>query len=312
VSQGWRSRAGLAGLLLTAALPWCWFAVRDLRGGLDGPATALPIPIAAGAVVALLVAVIRRSRVLTGVGLSWAAMGAVAVVGPWLPQRGPAPVQPIRVVEANAFHGNHTLDKTLADVLGQKGDLVVVTESSTRAARALAGAYPYQEKARGGDRLVLSRFPLRRLDRPAILPKSLSAERWEVQAGSGPLVLYTLRLSRPHAREPEQIGEALATQKTQVHALARAIAAERLPALVVGDLNMSDRTSSFRRLAGPLRDAMRAGLAGPTYMRPLYRPLLLRIDHILIPRRWCARRAHTFTLRGSDHRGIATEVGPCH
>jgi endonuclease/exonuclease/phosphatase (EEP) superfamily protein YafD len=80
---------------------------------------------------------------------------------------------------------------------------------------------------------------------------------------------------------------------------------------LAGDLNLSDRTREYRRLTGRFRDAMRAGLAGPTYMRLPYRPLLLRIDHLFVPRGWCSRGAHTFTMRGSDHRGVAAEVGPC-
>jgi endonuclease/exonuclease/phosphatase (EEP) superfamily protein YafD len=298
-------------LLLAAALPWSWFAVRDVRGGLDGLATVLPLPVAAVAIVTLLAAVLRRRLDLAGVGLSWLAMGVAAVAGPWLPQRGPAPVEPIRLVEANVFHGNHTLDKTLADVLAQRGDLVVLTEASARTRRALAGAYPHQGRPRRGDQLVLSRFPLRRLDRPGSFPAELTAERWEVETGWGPVVLYTARLSRPHARQPAQIGEALERQETQVAALLKAATAERLPTLLAGDLNLSDRTREYRRLAGRFRDAMRAELSGPTYARLLYRPLLLRIDHLFVPKDWCTGKARTFTMRGSDHRGVAADVGPC-
>jgi endonuclease/exonuclease/phosphatase family metal-dependent hydrolase len=186
-----------------------------------------------------------------------------------------------------------------------------VTEASARAARSLSGAYPYQGRPRRGDQLVLSRFPLRRLDRPTSFPPKLTAERWEVETDSGRLVLYSARLSRPHAREPGQIGAALARQETQVAALLRAATAERVPTLLAGDLNLSDRTREYRRLTGRFRDAMRAGLAGPTYMRLLYRPLLLRIDHLFVPRGWCTRDAHTFTMRGSDHLGVTADVGPC-
>jgi endonuclease/exonuclease/phosphatase (EEP) superfamily protein YafD len=294
-----------------AALPWTWFAVRDIRGGLDFLATALPLPVAAGAVLVLLVAAVRRRASLAGVGLSWIAMGAVAVAGPWLPRSGPAPVDPIRLVEANVFHGNHTLDKTLADMLAQRGDVVVVTEASARAARALSGAYPHQGRPRRGDQLILSRFPLRRLDRPASFPPKLTAERWEIETDTGPVILYSARLSRPHARQPAQIGAALARQETQVGALLRAASAERSPTLLAGDLNLSDRTREYRRLAERFRDAMRGRPAGPTYMRLLYRPLLLRIDHLFVPKGWCTGNAHTFTMRGSDHRGVAAEVGPC-
>ena len=307
MSQGRRRLS----LLVAAALPWSWFAVRDIRGGLDFPATVLPLPVAGVTAVALLIAALRRRPGLAGVGLSWMAMGLVAVVGPWLPQRGPDPVQPIRVVGANLLHGNHSLDRTLADVVARRGDVVVLTEASSRAARAMAGAYPHQGRSRRGDVLVLSRFPIRRLERPAGFPSKLKGERWELEADTGRLVLYSVHLSRPHARQPREIGSALARQETQVGALLRAATAERSPTLVVGDLNLSDRTREYRRLTGRFRDAMRAAVAGPTYMRPLYRPLLLRIDHLFVPEGWCTRHARTFTMRGSDHRGLTAEVGPC-
>jgi endonuclease/exonuclease/phosphatase (EEP) superfamily protein YafD len=38
---------------------------------------------------------------------------------------------------------------------------------------------------------------------------------------------------------------------------------------------------------------------------------LARIDHIFEPSSWCSDDAHTFTITGSDHRGIATTIGPC-
>ena len=56
---------------------------------------------------------------------------------------------------------------------------------------------------------------------------------------------------------------------------------------------------------------MRARRVGPTYIALLWRPFLLRIDHVFMPKDWCSGRSERFTLRGSDHRGIAVDVGAC-
>ncbi len=81
--------------------------------------------------------------------------------------------------------------------------------------------------------------------------------------------------------------------------------------MVAGDFNTSDRSRPYRRITGRFRDAMRTGWAGPTYVKTVWRPFLLRIDHIFVPRDWCSARPERFALHGSDHRGLAVDVGPC-
>ena len=56
---------------------------------------------------------------------------------------------------------------------------------------------------------------------------------------------------------------------------------------------------------------MRSRWAGPTYAALVWRPLLLRIDHVFVPRDWCSAAPERFAVRGSDHQGVAVDVGPC-
>ena len=83
------------------------------------------------------------------------------------------------------------------------------------------------------------------------------------------------------------------------------------PVILAGDFNTSDRSHGYRRLTGPFHDAMRRRWAGPTYVSTLWRPFLLRIDHVFMPKDWCAAHPQRFALPGSDHRCIAVTVGPC-
>ena len=293
-----------------AAVPWLWFPLRDAGAPADAFATVLPVAVAA--VAAALVVVARRGRrpALAGpAAVSWLAMGAVAVTGPWLPngRPPPAPEQDMRVVVANVRHGSHSLRAGLHDVLAQDGDIVSLIEAGSRVAGILQDAYPHVVRAPDADLLVLSRHPVRPLTGPERFPER--AQRWEIDSPAGRIVLYTVHLSRPHGGL--RLFRALRTQRREVDELLAAAGRERSPVLIVGDLNASDRSRNYRRLAERHRDGMRSGIGGPTYVRSLYRAELLRIDHIFVPRTWCSRSAHRFAISGSDHRGVGARVGPC-
>ncbi|MCU1501180.1 MAG: hypothetical protein JWM12_534, partial [Ilumatobacteraceae bacterium] len=84
------------------------------------------------------------------------------------------------------------------------------------------------------------------------------------------------------------------------------------PVVIAGDLNLSDRTSGYRRLAAGRLDASRTGWADATFHgSTTWSLMLLRIDHIFVPSRWCAARASSFHLRGSDHDGVQASIGHC-
>jgi endonuclease/exonuclease/phosphatase family metal-dependent hydrolase len=93
--------------------------------------------------------------------------------------------------------------------------------------------------------------------------------------------------------------------------LLRAAEAERLPVVLAGDFNMSDRYTSYRKIDAVLRDAMRARYAGSTYERGLWGLFQLRIDHVFTSPSWCGADPFTFTVPGSDHEGLSVELGRC-
>src|SRR4051794_32805528 len=77
---------GKVGLLLALA-PWLWFQVRDIAAPFDGAAIMFPVVVAAGAVVAALAALIMWHRATALAVVSWLVVGALAIVGPWVPHR---------------------------------------------------------------------------------------------------------------------------------------------------------------------------------------------------------------------------------
>ena len=301
---------------VAALAPWAWFALRDLGFVFDLIAVGLPVLLVLAALaLAVLGAVRRRSELAAGV-VSCLLAGGVAVVGPWRAEPVPPPVKPLRIVSANVNSHNRSLDRAVADAVAQHGDLVLLIEAGKGKVTPPAD-YPTVIRPKYSNQVILSRFPAQLLSRPAVWPKNFRAHRLQVEAPSGPVIVYLAHLVRPHLgpRRIFKIRSQMHAQTKERDSLLSAARAETVPVVLAGDFNTSDRSSGYRDLQGRFRDAMRARKAGPTFvgrsLSILWRPLLLRIDHVFMPKDWCSGRPERFTLHGSDHRGIAVDVGPC-
>ncbi|HZQ79502.1 MAG TPA: endonuclease/exonuclease/phosphatase family protein [Acidimicrobiia bacterium] len=296
-----------------ALAPWLWFAVRDLGFVFDLVATGLPVLlVVAGLAAAALVAVRRRHAELLVATVSCLVAATVAVAGPWRPRPIPAPVRGLRIVSANVSSRNRTLEAAVADALGQHGDLVLLIEAG-KSRFTTPPEYPTIIRPKYSNQVIVSRYPVRLLDRPGNWPKDFRAHRLEVDAPSGRVIVYLVHLVRPHLgpRRLIHIRRQMHAQQKERDSLVASARTETAPVVVAGDFNTSDRSHGYRRLDGHYRDAMRARWAGPTFVATLWRPFLLRIDHVFVPHDWCAVHPKRFTLHGSDHRGVAVTVGPC-
>jgi endonuclease/exonuclease/phosphatase (EEP) superfamily protein YafD len=292
-----------------AALPWTWFAVRDVASLMDLVATGLPVIVAGAAAVALVLLAVTRRPAWLVAAVSVVTMGAVAVAGPWLPAGGADPADPIRVAAVNAWAGNATPAAAAADVSAQDADVVVIVETPFAMPGILEPRFPHSAYSEQGGHTLFSRFPIRYLSGLPGGTDDDPVSRWELSTPAGPVILYSVHLRRPDPRGAVRLP--LLQQRAVVDTLVRAVAAEVSPVILAGDFNFSDRTWGYRRLDGPLRDAGRASRTGPTYRATKYRPFLLRIDHVFVSPRWCAGGSGRFTIAGSDHRGVYADVGPC-
>jgi endonuclease/exonuclease/phosphatase (EEP) superfamily protein YafD len=307
-----RANRRWVGAAVAGLAPWTWFAVRDLGFLFDLAATGLPVLFALAALGIGVYAAVRHRRWLAVGVVSCLLAGGVAVVGPWRPQPVPPPVRALRIVTANVSSDNRTLDRGVADALAQRGDLVLLIEAG-RGRWTPPPEYSTVIRPQYSSQVILSRFPARLLDRPPGWPKRLRAHRLEVDAPAGPVVVYLAHLVRPHLgpRRIIRIRSQLRAQRRERDALLASARTETAPVVVTGDFNTSDRSRGYRRITARFRDAMRSRRAGPTYVAALWRPLLLRIDHVFVPRDWCSATPSRFAIHGSDHRGVAVDVGPC-
>ena len=296
---------------VAALAPWTWFAVRNLAL-FDFVATGLPV-LYGGAALGLFVYAALRHRRRMAVGVASCLLaGVVSVAGPWRAETVPPPVRGMRIVAANVNSKNPTIERAVADALAEQGDVVLLIEAG-RGRVTLPAEYPTVIRPQYSNQLILSRFPARLLDKPANWPNDFRAHRLEVDAPSGRVVIYLAHLKRPHLgpRRIIHLRTQLRAQRREREAFLASARTETAPVIVAGDFNTSDRSRAYRRITGRFRDAMRARRAGPTYVATIWRPFLLRIDHIFVPRDWCASQAERFALHGSDHRGLAVDVGPC-
>ena len=295
-------------LVLAIALPWLWFFVRDLGGLFDMVSVGLPLIACAAIVTAALAAVITGRAWPLAAGVSTLVVCAVVVLAPLWPRTVEAPAHAIRLVVANVWDANPAIDEVPATLLDRDVDIAVAVEmpdgafsdEMTAGAETIGLGGYVQERTLG----TWSRFPIRELgDRG--LPRS-RVMRVAVDAPDAPFVLYVV-----HALNPLR-SESFDEQRLFTDRLLEAIADEQLPVVVAGDFNTSDRVVSYRDMDAALSDAMRADVAGSTtYVGGLWPLLMLRIDHVFVEPTWCASDAATFSVPGSDHRGLQVAVGPC-
>lgn len=296
-------------------MPWAWFAVRDLHPYAEVVAILLPPLVAAGVLCQQFAALLlRQPWFLAGTG-SWLLFGLLTTVAPWRPldTGTPAAATSVTVVVANVAADNPVPLQAVEDILDQGADLVVVPEAGAVVHEALAAAFAHavRDDVRYTPALgVYSDLALRR-DRRAsediLLPSRIAVVG---VAAPAPFTLWGLHLPRPWFRSafPSQLG-AVGQAEQLDRVLARA--ADQPASVLAGDLNLTDRGRGYRRATEHHDDALRGTWGRPTSVKRSLRPLLLRIDHVLVPEGWCADGAHRFAIRGSDHRGVAARIGPC-
>jgi endonuclease/exonuclease/phosphatase (EEP) superfamily protein YafD len=292
--------------LVPVAMPWLWFAVRNADGLADLVAIALPA-IGAVAVVAALLMLGLRHLVLAATAASIALVSVVAIVGPRLPQRTEPPAQPIKIVSDNVFRAGHKPWLPANAMIAQNADMIVSVEMGplywATLGRHAAESHPYAVV--DGQQGIRSRWPIEPLSTPDGLPAD-RVLRASVNADGMPVTVYAVHLYNPLHETT------FSEQEAMLERLIAAVDAEPDPTIVVGDFNMSDRSAGYRTIDATMRDAMRTGWwTASTYLGTFWRGLMLRIDHLFVPEDWCTADAYTFSVPGSDHRGIGSTVGPC-
>ena len=319
-------------------VPWFWFLIRGVHPILEIVAVALPLLIAMSLVVALHLAIAHRSALWMGCVASLALFFISTVVLPMRPTDRPEPINPFRVASINVggvwFSDNdigylvsrQTPQLIVGSELAQSHDeelrdrfshgvSEIITLEQSQANRDGPVAQTNDYRRYGLPSIgVYSDFPLTRMPDPIAdeIAGGLPGIRVVVSTPDTDVMVYALHIPRPGTGDG--IYEVSITEQSKmVEQIVRAIEEETLPVIVIGDLNVVDRSTSYRRLTGTLVDGMREERwAVPTRSHDfLYSLLLARVDHVLISDSLCVTGAETESLLFTDHTPIYAEIGLC-
>ncbi|MEH3157215.1 MAG: endonuclease/exonuclease/phosphatase family protein [Gordonia paraffinivorans] len=300
----------LVTLLLAAGVTAIWLHWYPGRGRFSTALTA-GVPIAVvGAAVGLVVAVVARRWILTGVGVIVVAAGVWTQTPLWVGDEAPDGAR-ITLVQSNIKLGAGDVDAIAAIVRTSDADLLTLNEvtpaAATRIERsALATVMPYRyvEPGTGGvGAAILSRHPL--TDTALLGGYALNSLRATVALpGIGDTVVYGLHPIPPYPYDSSR----WVREMGMVHAELRGQRGARV--LAGGDFNATWDHRQFRDLLHDgFSDATETagGRWLPTYPADEWFGPLIGIDHV-IARGFRATDVHTVDVAGSDHRALVATL----
>lgn len=213
----------------------------------------------------------------------------------------------LRVVTANVLMSNDRLPSLAEDVLAQQPDVVVFEELRHDLAEVspeLAAMYPHRISTDIPWVTLASRWPLRDAH---VLPIAADDRGRDLLTATVEMSGQTLTLLAMHFMPPLD-SDAFEVNRQQRAVLERAVAGIDGPLAVVGDFNATTLSPTFARLllGTGLRIASTNHFLTPTYQA--YGRFGIRIDHVLV-RGLDLVGDGVFDLSGSDHRGLAVELG---
>jgi endonuclease/exonuclease/phosphatase (EEP) superfamily protein YafD len=210
-----------------------------------------------------------------------------------------------RLMSLNMFNGE--ADSGQVAERAEKADVVILVEATPDALRALERygwdkRFPYSvgdPRNNFSNTAVYSRFPLSRSSQIG----DTSFEQWVTTVRIprvGGIRLMAVHPCNPYCGDDRWSSEHRLLRRTVIDNIDR-------PLVVAGDFNAVDDH-------GPMQALQRAGLksatdvagAGwlPTYPANRSFPPLLPIDHVMINKDLTATSVTSFTVAGSDHRGL--------
>jgi endonuclease/exonuclease/phosphatase (EEP) superfamily protein YafD len=225
---------------------------------------------------------LSRSRIATA-----SVLIAALHLGRLLPESSSAPHAGafgarVRIVLANVLYSSRDQRSLVRLIELRKPDLVALTELSFTSAhglRAVLSKYPYRIASLRADAFGIGLFSLRPLESSGL-----------VDLRGIPAIAATIRIADRsvglrvvHAMPPVS-ARGFRMRNAQLGQLAQAVGHERGPMIVLGDLNASPWSSTFRRFSAStgLTDTRRGRGLQTTW--PASLPALLRIplDHVLV------------------------------
>lgn len=264
--------------------------------------------IVGAAVVAVVAALMGRPVATAAAGI--VLLTALALAWPWLqaPRAASTDGPRFKLMIFNVYYNNPDLRRVATLVRETKPDVVVLLEILPRirpGLDAVADQFPYRVecwKEEACDALVLSRFPLTDI-RPSLpepkFRRPMGAITVAIEGRT--LTLFPTHLTLPYPlvstnRQASQIKEIVDTIGTIGGA--RILAGDFNASTWGGTMTFAREKLEFAALTGP-------GGTWPTFLPA---PMGIPIDHILASEELALLSRQLFTVQGSDHRAVLTEI----
>ncbi len=323
---------------LLLLLPWTWFVVRGLHPWFELVAILLPVLTISAAAAALLVATYRRDALFLAMIASLMLFYVVAIVLPGRPIESPRPAETTRFAAINVASRWFSDNDVGFFIYEREPDIFVGIELREPQDEDLRSRYEFAISDLAGfapnpptgvtiEDLastyrendapsigIYSRHPMVPLPDPIVdqVAGGLPGFRVQIATEQGDVIVYALHVPRPGSGGgPYEVS--VSEQRELLDAISSSIAAEELPVVVIGDLNIADRGPAFARFSEAFTDVMRIDRwAGPTRHGDLWHTALrLRIDHLLVGDGLCATAAQAPDVFFTDHSPIQADIGPC-
>jgi len=251
-----------------------------------------------------------------GMGLCWH--------GGWpaSPSAPSAGLGRLRVMTYNVKWGGRDGNAIVRDIETFRPDLIQMQDAGGVMDGAIGKELAGWNVRTDGQYLVASRLPLAGLEaRDLPFPGSppYHCVRYLLRVGGADVAVYDVHLLSPRAgllsvrRQQTEGMEGNAEQRLfEADRLADYVRAEPGPALLTGDLNAPVQSLVCRRLFGAgLRDAFSEAGFGYGYTYGAYTRVgspFVRIDHVLVSRRWRVRHCWVGSAAGSDHCPVIADL----
>ncbi|MCD6519748.1 MAG: endonuclease/exonuclease/phosphatase family protein [Anaerolineae bacterium] len=227
---------------------------------------------------------------------------------------------------SNLYKHNYRVEGIIETILRESPDLVALQELKKEHVRAieaqLCQLYPYRDLRPGRDAEgmgILSRYPLQKvflhLPAPAANPIQIA-----LIAKDEPFWFINAHPRIPRLRLRTSRGVPLPRVDTRERSFDFGTILELIeglqgPAILAGDMNMTDQSQEYHLLPPHWHDVYRIVGWGPGLTFPIDAPFfglhfpfpLFRLDYIFYRGDWQPQRAWLGKMPGSDHRYLAAE-----
>ncbi len=240
----------------------------------------------------------------------------------------PEPRRAVTVMTHNILAASRDTDRLAATILSQDADIVALQElvgnHAARLAPKLAATYPHRVIYADQGLGLYSRYPLRDAQLLTLGAEGSYAIRAVVDLPGGPVTVFNAHPRNPRIDWTPGAGSLLyvanfdpSRRDRAVASLVSAIDRVKGPVIVLGDLNLPDRSGAYRQLTTHLDDAYREAGWGLGYTFPeglvwgrFWTPFpVLRIDYVLHSPEIRALEARRGPPSGSDHLPVVARLG---